>query len=140
MFFYNYGLDTGTIWKSTSSHEPILWRHVCWEKQSPDRDVKQQSPWGWLFYKRVKTGKTFHRPMNRAVHSNIRTLLPLQVRPEDPVFLGGGARPNARFEELCQLAGIKAKLDIESGTEEPWLAALLNVTMPIEHHWRSRPS
>lgn len=29
-------------------------------------------------------------------------------------------RPNARFEELCQLAGIKAKLDIESGTEEPW--------------------
>jgi integrase len=120
VLLYNYGLDTGTIWKSTPSHEPILWRHVCWEKQSPDRDVKQQSPWGWLFYKRVKTGKTFYRPMNRVVHSHIRSLLPQQVRPDEPVFLGGGARPNARFEELCQVAGIKAKFDIESGTEEPW--------------------
>lgn len=64
VLFFNYGLDTGTIWKSTPSHEPILWRHVCWDKQSPDRDIKQQSPWGWLFYKRVKTGKTFYRPMN----------------------------------------------------------------------------
>jgi integrase len=120
VLFYNYGLDTGTIWKSTPSHEPILWSHVCWDKQSPDRDVKQQSPWGWLFYKRVKTGKTFYRPMNRAVHSHVKSILPIQSSAEDPVFLGGGARPNARFEELCQLAGIKAKLDIESGTEEPW--------------------
>jgi hypothetical protein len=90
VLFYNYGLDTGTIWKSTPSHEPILWRHVCWEKQSPDRDVKQQSPWGWLFYKRVKMRKTFYRPMNRAVHSHIRGLLQQQVSPDDPMFLGGG--------------------------------------------------
>jgi hypothetical protein len=40
-----------------------------------------------------------------------------QVSPDDPVLLGGGLRPNARFEELCQLAGIQAKLNIESGTE-----------------------
>lgn len=119
VLFYNYGLDTGTIWKSTPSHEPIIWRHVCWDKQSPDRDVKQQAPWGWLFYRRVKTGKTFYRPMNRAVHSHVRSLLPQKLGPEDPVFLGGGSRPNARFQELCQLAGIKAKLDIESATEEP---------------------
>ncbi len=26
--FFNYGLDTGTIWKSTPIHEPILWRHI----------------------------------------------------------------------------------------------------------------
>lgn len=119
VLFYNYGLDTGTIWKSTPSHESIIWRHVCWDKQSSGRDVKQQAPWGWLFYRRVKTGKTFYRPMNRAVHSHVRSLLPQKLGPEDPVFLGGGSRPNARFQELCQLAGIKAKLDIESATEEP---------------------
>jgi hypothetical protein len=100
--------------------EPILWRHVSWDKQSPDRDFKQQSPWGWLFYKRVKTGNTFYRPMNRVVHSHIRSILPQQLKPDDLVFLGGGSRPNARFEELCQLAGLKVKLDIESGTEGPW--------------------
>ena len=26
--FFNYGVDTGTVWKSAPFHEPILWRHV----------------------------------------------------------------------------------------------------------------
>jgi site-specific recombinase XerD len=26
--FFNYGVDTGTVWRSAPSHEPILWRHV----------------------------------------------------------------------------------------------------------------
>lgn len=34
VLFYNYGLDTGTVWKSTPYHEPILWRHVCWDLAS----------------------------------------------------------------------------------------------------------
>ena len=55
--FFNYGVDTGTVWKSAPFHEPILWRHVSWGRQSPDREVKEQSPWGWLFYRGVKTGK-----------------------------------------------------------------------------------
>lgn len=120
VLFYNYGVDTGTIWQSTPCHEPILWRHVSWDKQSPDRDVKQQSPWGWLFYKRVKTGKTFYRPMNRVVHSHLKSIAPECPLPDSPVCLGGGCRPNARFEELCKLAGIKHKFDVESGKEEPW--------------------
>jgi hypothetical protein len=37
--FFNYGIDTGTVWKSAPFHEPILWRHVTWEPQSPDREV-----------------------------------------------------------------------------------------------------
>ncbi len=113
VLFYNYGLDTGTVCHSTPYHEPILWRHVSWERQSPDRDVKQQSPWGWLFYKRVKTGKTFYRPMNRVVHSHIRKVMPEHPLPDAPVCLGGGCRPNERFDELCRLAGIKLKLDVE---------------------------
>lgn len=120
VMFFNYGLDTGTIWKSTPSHEPILWRHVWWDRQSPDRNVKQQSPWGWLFYRRVKTGKTFYRPMNRVVHAHIKSLEPSNPDPDGQVFLGGGSRPNARFEELCKLAGIRQKSNIESGASEPW--------------------
>lgn len=26
--FFNYGLDTGTVWKTTPFHEPIRWRHI----------------------------------------------------------------------------------------------------------------
>jgi integrase len=118
--FFNYGMDTGTVWNSTPAHEPILWRHVIWDRQSPDREAKQQSPWGWLFYRRVKTGKAFYRPMNRVVNAHLRNIMPDDPSPDVPVFLGGGARPNARFQALCTLAGIKPRLDIETGKQEPW--------------------
>jgi integrase len=113
-------VDTGTVWKSVPFHGPILWRHVTWVRQSPDREVKEQSPYGWLFYRRVKTGKAFHRPMNRAVHAHLKSIMPEKPHPDDPVFLGGGARPNARFQALCALAGIGPKADVETGREEPW--------------------
>jgi integrase len=118
--FYNYGVDTGTVWKSEPSHEPILWQHISWNRQSPDREVKETSPWGWLFYRRVKTGKPFYRPMNRVVHAHIKSIVPDKPRPDDAVFLGGGSRPNARFQELCNLAGIWPKTNIETAAEEPW--------------------
>ena len=118
--FFNYGLDTGTVWKSASFHEPILWRHVYWDRHSPDRDIKQQSRWGWIFYRRVKTGKSFYRPMNRVVHAHIKSIMPAIPDPDAPVFRGGGARPNARFDVLCKLAGIKPKTNNETGSEEPW--------------------
>jgi integrase len=118
--FFNYGLDTGTVWKSASVHEPILWRHVYWDRHSPDRDIKQQSRWGWLFYRRVKTSKSFYRPMNRVVHAHIKSIMPENPNPDAPVFRGGGARPNARFQLLCEIAGIKPKTNNETGSEEPW--------------------
>ena len=131
--FFNYGVDTGTVWESTPAHEPMLWRHVSWERHSPDREVKERSPWGWLFYRRVKTGKAFHRPMNRVVHAHLRDIMPADPRPDAPVFLGGGARPNARFQSLCSLAGIKPRLDIETGREEPWELKDLRKTCATYH-------
>jgi len=113
--FFNYGVDTGTVWQSASFHEPILWRHVSW-----DRDVKQSSRWGWLFYRMVKTGKTFYRPMNRVLHANIKAIMPENPKPDAPVFLDGGARPTARFQKLCDLAGIKPRTNIETGKDEHW--------------------
>ena len=61
--------STGTVWRSTPAHEPILWRHVNWDRKSPDREAKERSPWGGLFYRRVKTDKAFYRSMNRVVHA-----------------------------------------------------------------------
>jgi hypothetical protein len=118
--FFNYGVDTGTVWKSAPFHEPILWRHVTWDAQSPDRELKERSKWGWLFYRRVKTCKAFYRPMNHVVHAHLKSILPENLSSEAPVFLGGGARPNARFQELCALAGIRPRTDVETGAEEPW--------------------
>ena len=94
---FNYGVDTGTIWKATPAHEPILWRHVSWNRQSPDREMKEASRWGWLFYRRVKTGKPFYRPMNRVVHAHIKSIMPENPAPDNPVFsLPNPARMRAR--------------------------------------------
>jgi hypothetical protein len=81
--FFNYGVDTGTVWKTLPFHEPFLWRHVSWARQSPDREIKELCPWGWLFYRRVKTDKTFWRPMNRTVDCTSRASCP----PTQPLIL-----------------------------------------------------
>jgi hypothetical protein len=48
-------------------------------------------------------------------------------------LLGGGARPNARFQALCGLAGIKPRLDIDKGEEEPWELKDLRKTCATYH-------
>ncbi len=128
VLFFNYGLDTGTVWKSTPDHESILWRHISWSRQSPDGQAKVESPWGWLFYRRVKTGKAFYRPMSRVVHAHLKCLAPENPQPDQPAFLGGGSRPNVRFRELCELAGIKPKRNLETGQDEPWMLKDLRKT------------
>jgi hypothetical protein len=90
--FFNYGVDTGTVFKSIPAQEPLLGRHVSWHPQCRDRELKELCRWGWLFDRRVKTGKAFYRPMNRAVHSHLGSLMPGEPRSDEPVFLGG-ARP-----------------------------------------------
>lgn len=96
--FFNSGVDTGTVWPSIPAHEPVLWRHVSWRRQSPDREVKEASRWGWLCYRRVKTGRACYRPMNRTVHALLKSVLPPDLRPDEPVFLGGvrGRTPGSR--------------------------------------------
>lgn len=128
VLFFNYGVDTGTIWGTKQKHEPLLWRHVSWNAQSPDSQANEQSRWGWLFYRRVKTGKSFYRPMNRVVHVHLKKLQAANVEPDSPVFLGGGSRPNLCFQRLCKLAQLREKQDFESGTTSPWLLKDLRKT------------
>ena len=71
--------------------------------------------------------------MNREVHVHLRDIMPADPRPDAPVFLGGGARPNARFQGLCKLAGIKPWLNIETGREGPWELKDLRKTCATYH-------
>jgi hypothetical protein len=65
--------------------------------------------------------KSFWRPMNRAVHAHLSSLVLADgPRPDAPVFLGGGARPNARFQLLRELAGVGPRTSAETGGEEAW--------------------
>ena len=126
--FFNYGLDSGTVWRTTSFHELVLWRHVCWSHKAPTREIKQSSRWGWLTYRRIKTGKSFYRPMNRVVHAHLKSLYVNEPSPDSPVFLGSSSRPNVRFRELCDLSGISSKTDVETSKETPWVLKDLRKT------------
>ena len=55
VLFFNYGLDTGTVWKWKPVHQPILWRNVCWSQACPDGRGKIRSPWRWITYRRVRS-------------------------------------------------------------------------------------
>jgi hypothetical protein len=128
VLFFNYGLDTGTVWKVQPYHQPILWRHVSWEPECPDPQLQQTSRWGWIYYRRTKTGKCFYRPMNRVVHAHMKSVLPADPDPSEPVLFGGGGRPNFRFRELCRIAGVHAKTDVETGEEGLWVLKDLRKT------------
>ncbi len=50
--------------------------------------------------------------MNRTLHTHLKSIMPEIPDPDEPVFRGGGTRPNARFRNLCKLAGICLKKDV----------------------------
>lgn len=54
--------------------------------------------------------------------------MPENPNPNDPVFHGGGTRPNNRFRTLCRLAAIEPKRNIESGEEQVWVLKDLRKT------------
>ncbi len=66
--------------------------------------------------------------MNRTARLHLKSLWPDEPVPDALVFLGGGTRPNRRFRELCELAGIPPKRDIESGDERHWVLKDLRKT------------
>ena len=125
--FYNYGVDTGTVFKTAAFHEPILWRHVSWQPASPNGQG-QESRYGWLYYRRVKTKKQFYRPQNRVVRAHLKSLLPEHPEPNQPVFDCGSSRPNLQFQQLCRLASVKPKQDVETGEEKLWVLKDLRKT------------
>ncbi|MEO1527618.1 MAG: hypothetical protein AAFX06_19485 [Planctomycetota bacterium] len=125
--FFNYGVDTGTVFRCASFHEPVLWRHVTFQPQPPSGQG-EDCRYGWLFYRRVKTKKQFYRPMNQVVHAHVKSILPSEARPDSVVFDAGTSRPNQYFQRLCEFAGIKPKRDIDTGRERPWVLKDLRKT------------
>src|SRR5262249_56719607 len=85
--FFNYGVDTGTVCKSAPFHEPILWHHVTWDPQSPDRELKERSRWGWLFYRRGENRQKVYRPLDHQLAAPLQNNLAAPAPPRPPPLL-----------------------------------------------------
>jgi hypothetical protein len=66
--------------------------------------------------------------MNRVVHAHIKSIMQENPAPHEPVFLGGSTRPNVRFQELCGIAGIAPRTNVETGKEESCVLKELHKT------------
>ena len=66
--------------------------------------------------------------MNRVVHAHLKSIRPESPQPDAPVFEAGSSRPNQQFQLLCDLAGVKAKQDVETGEEKTWVLKDLRKT------------
>jgi len=53
--FFNSGVETGTIWKPTPIHEPILWRHISGDLCATDVRRKDRSQGESIYSRRVTT-------------------------------------------------------------------------------------
>lgn len=66
--------------------------------------------------------------MNRTVHEHIKSIVPETPDSDAPLLAGGGTRPNNRFRQLCRLAGIDPKRNIEWNEERSWVLKDLRKT------------
>lgn len=66
--------------------------------------------------------------MNRTVRLHLTSIQPELLDLDAPVFLDGGSRPNEVFRQLCQLAEVAPKRDVETGDECPWVLKDLRKT------------
>jgi hypothetical protein len=127
VLFFNYGVDSGTVFKCAGFHEPILWRHVTWRREAPNGKGRE---WRYrcLFHRRMKTGKQFQRPMNRVVYTHLKSIRSAEPLLDQPVFDCSSSRPNTQFQLLCQLAGVKPKQEVETGEDQLWVLRDLRKT------------
>ena len=58
----------------------------------------KDSRYGWLYYRRVKTQKQFHRPMNRVVHAHLKSFIPEMPQADAPVLTVEAHAPTNSFK------------------------------------------
>lgn len=116
VIFFNYGLDTGTVWKTEPFHEPILWRHVRTIPYSMEEERGQTIASGHFAASRESNSK----PVLRAVMSK-----------------SGYSRISARHAQ--RITTNMSRSHLSRSLAIPWQESPI-VTTPIARRWRSRPS
>ena len=114
-----------------SSKDPFSARASCRNLAEvyPPLSIHPRKTRSGCIARRVKTKKQFYRPMNRVVQAHLKSILPADPQPEQPVFDCGSSRPNAQFQLLCRLAGVKPKQDVETGEDKLWVLKDLPKTL-----------
>lgn len=132
--FLTYGVDTQLVWPVDAWAEGLRWRNVHPPGLSPDRQFRQECEWGWLSWRRQKTGRVFVAPLTEILAAHLRSIRPTTDDPEAEIFGGTGTyRPCTLFQKLVRLAKIPDKTDPLTGSRRKWQLKDLRKTCATRH-------
>jgi hypothetical protein len=117
VLFWFYAFDTRALFYE-SGKQQITWDHIYRQPLPPGRAGNVRAKYGWIRWKRQKTGVVLLLPIHPVVHRHLDL-----IRPQGDLFdrgaaiigRAGGTDPNERFRELVCEAGLSAKIDPETG-------------------------
>lgn len=132
----NYGFDTGVLFPWTKSHRSVLcWGDVYAPGLPPGREATIESRYGWLRVVRQKTNRLMLCPLEPIAAAHLEAIRPANADPKEPVLgKAGGPRPSRRFQRLCKLARLPAKIDKQTGKEIAWVVKDLRKTCSTWHN------
>jgi len=132
--FVTYGVDTQLVWPVDAWAEGLRWRNVHPPGLSPDRQFRQECQWGWLSWRRQKTGRVFVAPLTEILAAHLASIRPTSEDPEAEIFGGTGTyRPCSLFQRLVRLAKIPDKTDPLTGARRKWQLKDLRKTCATRH-------
>ncbi len=137
VLFRNYGFDTQILMPYARQAASILtWATVRRQDAlPPGRVANCPNECGWLVVRRQKTGRNLFLPLEPVVAAHLDAIRPADAKPDDPV-LGycGGGRPCQRFQELCRLAKLTDKWDVDAERVTRWELKDLRKTCATAHN------
>jgi hypothetical protein len=127
VLFWNLALDTQTVAPYEEESERFALRRsdFFFSARSPSRQMPIESPHGWLWTTRNKTGKDFERAMNREMAEHVRIVMEDDPYVASLLMSSGGRRawtyrPNSVFQRLCSIAKIEPKIDRQTRRPKKW--------------------
>ncbi len=119
--FFNYGVDTGTDLEVGPGHEPILWRHVTWDPQSPDREAQGTVQMGMavLSPREDRQGVLPADESCRSCASQEHPAEATSIRKPPYSWAGEHARTPAS-RNCARWPASRPRANVETGMEEPW--------------------
>jgi hypothetical protein len=132
--FVTYGVDTQLVWPVDAWAEGLRWRNLHPPGLSPDRQFRQECEWGWLSWRRQKTGRVFVAPLTQLLAAHLQSIRPTAEDAEAEIFGGTGTyRPCTLFQRLVRLAKIPDKTDPLTGQRRKWQLKDLRKTAATRH-------
>lgn len=121
VLWFHYGFRTQELIQFEPDHEPLPWRQITWDAETPAQDGHARNECGWLWYvpqkQRRKKPQPLILPMNAVVSAHLRAIRPVLCDDRLPVFHWplSADRLYGTWDSLCHRARVRPKRNLITG-------------------------